>query len=87
MSVVTNPNWLIMSFHFWIHFYCFLSTFGYIMALNLFQNELLVASEAAKTSQRSDLENHIKTAQVAMEEKTAEVEKLKQSLEKVILRA
>ena len=29
----------------------------------MLQNELLLASEAAKTSQRADLEDHIKTAQ------------------------
>ena len=30
---------------------------------DVLQNELLLASEAEKTSQRADLEDHIKTAQ------------------------
>ena len=47
------------------------------------QNELLLASEAAKVSQRTDLEDHIKTTQNSLEEKKSELLRLQQSLEQV----
>ena len=50
-----------------------------------FQNELLLASEAEKVSQRADLEDHIKTAQVNVEEKKTEIAKLQKQLEQVTL--
>jgi len=49
----------------------------------LFQTDLLLAAEAAKTSQRADLENHIKTAQNMVEEKTNELSKMKQQWQQV----
>ena len=49
----------------------------------MLQNEVLVATEAAKSSQRADLENHIKTAQNALEEKNNELSKIKSLLEQV----
>ena len=50
----------------------------------MLQNELLLASEAEKTSQRADLEDHIKTAQNSVEEKKEEISKLQKQLEQVI---
>ena len=47
----------------------------------MLQNELLLASEAEKTSQRADLEDHIKTAQNSLEEKKEEISKLQKQLE------
>ena len=49
----------------------------------MFQNDLLLASEAEKTSQRADLEDHIKTAQNSLEEKKEEIIKLQKQLEQV----
>ena len=49
----------------------------------MLQNEVLVATEAAKSSQRADLENHIKTAQNTLEEKNNELAKMKSLLEQV----
>lgn len=48
-----------------------------------FQTDLLLAAEATKTSQRADLENHIKTAQNMVEEKTNELSKMKQQWQQV----
>ncbi|XP_060565596.1 early endosome antigen 1-like [Ruditapes philippinarum] len=45
--------------------------------------ELLLASEAAKASQRADLEDHIKTAQNSLEEKKSELNRVQQQLGKV----
>ena len=42
-----------------------------------------MATEAAKSSQRADLENHIKTAQNTLEEKNNELAKMKSLLEQV----
>ena len=42
---------------------------------------MLLTTEAAKTSQRKDLENHIKTAQNTLEERNNELTKTKASLE------
>ena len=47
----------------------------------MLQNELLLASEAEKTSQRADLEDHIMTAQNSLEEKKEEISKLQKQLE------
>ena len=47
----------------------------------MLQNELLLASEAEKTSQRADLEDHIKTAQNSLEEKKEEISKLQKQQE------
>ena len=54
------------------------------MPCSLFQNELLLASEAEKVSQRADLEDHIKTAQANVEEKKGEIAKLQKLLEQVL---
>ena len=47
----------------------------------MLQNEFLLASEAEKTSQRADLEDHIKTALNSLEEKKEEISKLQKQLE------
>ena len=47
------------------------------------QNELLLAAEAGKSSQRVDLENHLKTHENFAAEKNAELAKVKQQLEQV----
>jgi hypothetical protein len=57
--------------------YYFLDNFS------IFQSELLIATEAAKTSQRADLENHLKTAQNTFDEKHHEIIRLKQQLDEV----
>ena len=54
------------------------------MLCSLLQNELLLASEAEKVSQRADLEDHIKTAQANVEEKKGEIAKLQKLLEQVL---
>ena len=51
----------------------------YITYIN-FQSELLVAAEAAKTTQRKDLEGHLKSSQSALREKGLEAEKLEAKL-------
>ena len=45
--------------------------------------ELLRTSEAAKATQRADLENHISTVQAAADQAQAEVNAAKQQLEQV----
>ena len=59
------------------------SHFLTLLSIVLLQNELLLASEAEKASQRADLEDHIKTAQASVEEKKAEIGKLQKQLEQV----
>ena len=56
----------------------------YNVVYYVFQNELLLATEAEKTSQRADLEDHIKTAQNSLEEKKEEIYKLQKQLEQVL---
>ena len=51
---------------------------------DVFQNELLLALEAEKNSQRADLEDHIKTAQNSVDEKKEEISKLQKQLEQVL---
>ena len=42
----------------------------------MFQSELLVACESAKSSQRADLEGHLKSAESALAAKAADVQKM-----------
>lgn len=48
------------------------------------QSELLLASDAAKASQRVDLENHIKTANNALDKANTQLTAVKGQLEQVI---
>ena len=49
-----------------------------------FQSELLIASESAKSSQRADLEGHLKSAESALAAKTAEAQKMEEKFQEKI---
>ena len=53
----------------------FSTSLNFSLLTLFFQSELLIASELAKSSQRADLESHLKSAESALAAKTAESQK------------
>ncbi|KAH0616741.1 hypothetical protein JD844_028110 [Phrynosoma platyrhinos] len=51
--------------------------------LTLFKTELLLSAEAAKAAQRADLQNHLDTAQNALQDKQQELNKVNTQLDQV----